>query len=295
MNEDVTEGTFPALVTPFDDDGEVDFDAYGDVIEHVESGGVDGLVPCGSTGESATLTHKEHKEVVEFAVEESDLPVIAGAGSNSTHEAVELTKHAEVAGADAALLISPYYNIPNSDGLKNHYRTVADAVDIPVILYNVPGRTGQNMPDDVVVELAEHPNVAAVKEASGDINQISRLCRRTRDLDFEVVSGDDSITLPLLSVGGSGVISVTSNLFPEAMTELVDAARDGDMETAREIHRDLLPVFDSMFVETNPIPVKLAMEELGICNGDLRLPLNRSVPETSVSEIMERVRNFSER
>ena len=294
MNEDVTRGTFPALVTPFDESGDVDFDAYGDVISHVERGGVDGLVPCGSTGESATLTHEEHKRVVEYTVENTDLPVIAGAGSNSTHEAIELTKHAEEAGADAALLISPYYNIPNPEGLKTHYRSVADEVDIPIILYNVPGRTGQNMPDDVMVELASHPNVAAVKEASGDINQISRLCLRTKNLDFEVVSGDDSITLPLLSAGGSGVISVTSNLFPGDMTQLVDLAREGDFEAARKKHQELLPVFDTMFVETNPIPVKIAMEKIGVCSGDLRLPLSRDIPDGSTEKIENVVENYTE-
>ncbi|MDY6779329.1 MAG: 4-hydroxy-tetrahydrodipicolinate synthase, partial [Halobacteria archaeon] len=200
----VTEGVYPAVVTPFDSDGEVDYDSFGEIIRRLEDAGVDGIVPCGSTGESATLTHAEHKEVVEFAVEEAKTPVIAGTGSNSTHEALELTKHADEAGADAALLISPYYNIPNEEGLVEHYETVADAVDIPLVLYNVPGRTGHNIPDDAVVNLARHPNVAAVKEASGDINQISRLCRRTADIDFDVVSGDDAVTLPLVSVGGTG-------------------------------------------------------------------------------------------
>ncbi|MDY7082014.1 MAG: 4-hydroxy-tetrahydrodipicolinate synthase, partial [Halobacteria archaeon] len=276
----ITEGVFPAIVTPFDDDGEVDYETLGDNIERLEDGGVDGIVPCGSTGESATLTHEEHKEVVEYTIEHAETPVIAGTGSNSTHEALELTKHADEAGADAALLISPYYNIPNDSGLKQHYETVADAVDIPLILYNVPGRTGHNMPDDVVVELAEHPNIAGVKEASGDINQISRLCRRTADID--VVSGDDAITLPLLSVGGSGVISVTANILPGKMNRLVETAANGNYDEAREVHQELMPVFDTMFIETNPIPVKIAMEELGYCNADLRLPLSREVAQGSI-------------
>jgi 4-hydroxy-tetrahydrodipicolinate synthase len=288
----ITEGVCPAIVTPFDEDGDVDYEALGDVIDHVEDGGVDGIVPCGSTGESATLTHEEHKRVVEYAVENAshDTRVIAGTGSNSTHEALELTEHAQEAGADGALLISPYYNIPNDAGLIDHYETVADAVDVPLLLYNVPGRTGQNMPDDVIVELAGHENVAGVKEASGDINKISRLCARTRDLDFDVVSGDDSMTLPLLSVGGTGVISVTANLFPGAMVELVEAAREGDYETARAKHAELTPVFDAMFVESNPVPVKLAAEELGLCRSELRLPLSDDVPEESVNEVLAAVK-----
>ena len=288
----ITEGVCPAIVTPFDEDGDVDYEALGDVIDHVEDGGVDGIVPCGSTGESATLTHEEHKRVVEYAVENAshDTRVIAGTGSNSTHEALELTEHAQEAGADGALLISPYYNIPNDAGLIDHYETVADAVDVPLLLYNVPGRTGQNMPDDVIVELAGHENVAGVKEASGDINKISRLCARTRDLDFDVVSGDDSMTLPLLSVGGTGVISVTANLFPGAMVELVEAAREGDYETARAKHAELTPVFDAMFVESNPVPVKVAAEELGLCRSELRLPLSDDVPEESVNEVLAAVK-----
>lgn len=288
----ITEGVYPALVTPFDSEGDVDYDALGGIIERVEDAGVDGVVPCGSTGESATLTHEEHKKVVEFTVEKADTRVVAGSGSNSTHEALELTKHADEAGADGALLISPYYNIPNDSGLVEHYKTVADEVDIPLLVYNVPGRTGHNIPDDVIVELAGHDGIAGVKEASGDINKISRLCAQTRDEDFDVVSGDDSMTLPLLSAGGTGVISVTANLFPRSMCELVEAAHGGDYEKAREIHADLMPVFDAMFVETNPIPVKIAAEELGLCASDLRLPLSDDVPEESVKEILSAVQEY---
>jgi 4-hydroxy-tetrahydrodipicolinate synthase len=288
----ITEGVYPALVTPFDSEGDVDYDALGGIIERVEDAGVDGVVPCGSTGESATLTHEEHKKVVEFTVEKAETRVVAGSGSNSTHEALELTKHADEAGADGALLISPYYNIPNDSGLVEHYKTVADEVDIPLLVYNVPGRTGHNIPDDVIVELAGHDGIAGVKEASGDINKISRLCAQTRDEDFDVVSGDDSMTLPLLSAGGTGVISVTANLFPRSMCELVEAAHGGDYEKAREIHADLMPVFDAMFVETNPIPVKIAAEELGLCASDLRLPLSDDVPEESVKEILSAVQEY---
>ena len=288
----ITQGVYPALVTPFDSEGDVDYDALGGIIERVEEAGVDGVVPCGSTGESATLTHEEHKKVVEFTVEKADTRVVAGSGSNSTHEARNLTKHADEAGADGALLISPYYNIPNDSGLVEHYETVADAVDIPILVYNVPGRTGQNIPDDVIVELAEHDGIAGIKEASGNIDKISSLCADTRDEEFDVVSGDDSMTLPLLSVGGTGVISVTANLFPRSMCELVEAAREGDYEKAREIHADLMTVFDAMFIETNPIPVKIAAEELGLCASDLRLPLSDDVPEESVEEILSAVREF---
>jgi len=288
----ITQGVYPALVTPFDSDGDVDYDALSDVIEHVEDAGVDGVVPCGSTGESATLTHEEHKNVVEYTVEKAETRVIAGSGSNSTHEALQLTKHADEAGADGALLISPYYNIPNDRGLVEHYETVADAVDIPLLVYNVPGRTGHNIPDDVIVELAGNDGIAGIKEASGDIDKISSLCAETRNEEFNVVSGDDSITLPLLSVGGTGVISVTANIFPRSMCELVEAARDGDYEMAREIHADLMPVFDAMFVETNPIPVKIAAEELGLCGSDLRLPMSDDVPEESVEEIVDAVNEY---
>jgi len=288
----ITQGVYPALVTPFDSDGDVDYDALSDVIEHVEDAGVDGVVPCGSTGESATLTHEEHKNVVEYTVEKAETRVIAGSGSNSTHEALQLTKHADEAGADGALLISPYYNIPNDRGLVEHYETVADAVDIPLLVYNVPGRTGHNIPDDVIVELAGNDGIAGIKEASGDIDKISSLCAETRNEEFNVVSGDDSITLPLLSVGGTGVISVTANIFPRSMCELVEAARDGDYEMAREIHADLMPVFDAMFVETNPIPVKIAAEELGLCGSDLRLPMSDDVPEESVEEIVDAVKEY---
>ncbi|MDZ7687827.1 MAG: 4-hydroxy-tetrahydrodipicolinate synthase [Halobacteriales archaeon] len=289
---EITEGVYPALVTPFDSDGEVDYDALGEVIDHVEDAGVDGVVPCGSTGESATLTHEEHKKVVEYTVENAETRVIAGSGSNSTHEAVELTEHADEAGADGALLISPYYNIPNDRGLVKHYEKVADEVDIPLLVYNVPGRTGHNIPDDVIVELAEYDGIAGIKEASGDIDKISRLCARTEELDFDVVSGDDSITLPLLSVGGTGVISVTANIFPRSMCELVESAREGDYERAREIHAELMPVFDAMFKETNPIPVKIACEELGLCRSELRLPLSDDVPEESVEKILSAVREY---
>ncbi len=288
----VTEGVYPAIVTPFDGDGEVDYDALTDVVARVEDAGVDGVVPCGSTGESATLTYEEHKKVVEHTVDVADTEVVAGTGSNSTHEALELTRHAEEAGADAALLISPYYNIPNDSGLYQHHKKIADAVDIPQILYNVPGRTGHNLPDDVVVELAEHPYIAGIKEASGDINKISRLCRRTSDLEFDVVSGDDSMTLPLLSAGGTGCISVAANVVPEATVEIYEAVEGGDYDRARQVHQRLMPLFDAMFVETNPIPVKIAMSELGICNERLRLPLNADVPETSQREITAALDEF---
>ncbi|MDY6774526.1 MAG: 4-hydroxy-tetrahydrodipicolinate synthase [Halobacteria archaeon] len=288
---DVTRGVFPAIVTPFDDEGNVDYDAYESNIRRLEDAGVDGIVPCGSTGESATLTHEEHKKVVETAVEVADKPVIAGTGSNSTHEALELTKHAEEAGADAALLISPYYNKPNDSGLTKHYETVADETDIPLILYNVPSRTGQNMSTDVVVELAHHPSIVGIKEASGDINQISELCRRTRDEEFEVVSGDDAMTLPLMSVGGSGVISVVANIFPEAMCDLVSACDEGDYDEARDLHHELLPVFDAMFVETNPIPVKKAMEVLGYSGSGLRLPLD-DISDENAEVVRDAVEGF---
>ncbi len=289
----VTEGVFPALITPFDSDGNVDYDSLAENIDRIEDSGIAGLVPCGSTGESATLTYEEHKDIIDFTVENSSLPVIAGTGSNSTHEAIELTKHADKAGADAALLISPYYNIPNNNGLIEHYKQIADPVDIPIILYNVPGRTGQDIAE-VVPELANHPNIAGLKEASGDIGQVSNLINKTKDEEFDVISGDDPMTLPIIELGGSGVISVAANLFPEKMTDMVEKAQNGNIEKARKIHYELLPLFNVLFIDTNPIPVKIAMEELGYASSSLRLPLNTEIKKQHKNKIKNIVRKIKD-
>jgi len=269
-------GVFPAMCTPFHQDGSIDFETLREDAQRLESAGVDGLVPVGSTGESATLSHDEHIEVVEAVIDAvDDVPVIAGSGSNNTKEALELSQRSAEAGADALLLISPYYNKPEQQGFVDHYTTLADAVDLPQIVYNVPSRTGQNIEPDTAVELASHPNIQAYKAASGDMNQISEIIERTREETFAVLSGDDGMTLPMLSVGGTGCISVSANIEPERTCAMVGAALSGDFERARQIHHELGPLFRAMFVETNPIPVKEAMRIRGYGPAHLRSPLTR--------------------
>ncbi|MCJ0618334.1 4-hydroxy-tetrahydrodipicolinate synthase [Haloarcula hispanica] len=269
-------GVFPAMCTPFHQDGSIDFETLQEDAQRLKSAGVDGLVPVGSTGESATLSHDEHIEVVEAVIDAvDDVPVIAGSGSNNTKEALELSRRSAEAGADALLLISPYYNKPEQQGFLDHYTTLADAVDLPQIVYNVPSRTGQNIDPDTAVELAAHPNIRAYKAASGDMGQISEIIERTRDEDFAVLSGDDGMTLPMLSVGGTGCISVSANIEPERTCAMVGAALSGDFERARAIHHELGPLFRALFVETNPIPVKEAMRIRGYGPAYLRSPLTR--------------------
>jgi len=266
-------GSMTALVTPFRG-GEFDERAYRDLIEFQIAAGTDALVPCGTTGESATLSHAEHDRVVEVCVEAAAgrVPVIAGAGSNSTSEAVRLTRHAKEAGADAALLITPYYNKPTQEGLYRHFSHVAERVDIPVVLYNVPGRTGVNLLPETVARLAPVANVVAIKEATGDLRQVSRVIELCGDR-IAVISGDDFTVLPLLAVGGKGVISVVSNVAPAEMAQLVDAFFAGDHVTAREMHYKLLPLAAALFLETNPIPAKTALGLMGRIDPELRLPL----------------------
>ncbi|MCU4717447.1 4-hydroxy-tetrahydrodipicolinate synthase [Halapricum hydrolyticum] len=276
MTTQLFEGVYPAMVTPFDTDGSIDFDQLQADAQRLEAAGVDGLVPVGSTGESATLSHDEHVEVVEAVVDAvEDVPVIAGTGSNNTREALELSRRAADAGADALLLISPYYNKPEQQGLVEHYRTLADEVDLPQIVYNVPSRTGRNIEPDTAVELASHPNVAGFKAASGDTGQISEIIERTRDEDFAVLSGDDGMTLPLLSIGADGCISVIANVEPERTCAMVGSALAGDYERARRLHHELGPLTRQLFVETNPIPIKEAMHIRGHGTPYVRSPLTR--------------------
>ncbi|ELZ71992.1 4-hydroxy-tetrahydrodipicolinate synthase [Haloferax sp. Atlit-10N] len=275
-------GVYPAMTTPFHDDGSIDFEQFQADVRRLEEAGVDGIVPVGSTGESATLTHDEHVEVVEAAVEAvEDVPVVAGSGSNSTREALELSRRSADAGADALLLISPYYNKPEQAGLVEHYRTIADEIDLPQIVYNVPGRTGSNILPETAATLAEHPNITAYKAASGDLGQISEVVERTRDEQFAVLSGDDALTLPILSVGGVGAISVTANVEPARVGAMVHSALQGDYERARDIHHDLAPLNRHLFSETNPIPVKEAMEIRGYGPARLRPPLTRLTEENT--------------
>ncbi len=270
------EGVYPALITPFTADDEIDKEGLRRLVEYVTEGGVAGIVPCGTTGESATLSHEEHKRVIDVVVDCSKVPVIAGTGSNNTKEAVEFTKHAADAGADACLLITPYYNKPNVKGLKEHFKIIGDSVDIPLILYNIPSRTGQNVNAETMVALAsEITNIKGVKEASGDLKQIGAIIRSVTEqgLDFTVVAGDDFLTLPIMSLGGKGVISVAANIAPQEMSEMVAAMLKGDMEKAKEINIRLFSLFEAMFLETNPIPVKCAAEMMGLPAGHVRLPL----------------------
>ena len=279
-HEHLTNGVFPAMTTPFADDGCIDHEQLAADARRLEAAGVDGVVPVGSTGESATLTHDEHIEVVETVVEAREsVPVIAGSGSNSTHEAVSLSRRSAEAGADALLLISPYYNKPEPSGMEAHYRRVADEVDIPQVLYNVPSRTGRNIAVETTVNLASHENVVGYKAASGDLGRISEVAERTADEDFSVMSGDDALTLPVISVGGTGVISVGANVEPERYSELVWSALEGDYDRAREVHRELSPLFRALFAETNPIPVNAAMEIRGYGPGNVRSPLSELAPE----------------
>jgi 4-hydroxy-tetrahydrodipicolinate synthase len=269
-------GVYPAMTTPFEEDGSIDFEQLRADARRLETAGVDGLVPVGSTGESATLTHDEHVEVVEAVVDAVDnVPVVAGTGSNATHEALSLSRRAADAGADGLLLISPYYNKPEPAGMLEHYRTIADEVDLPQIVYNVPSRTGRNVDVETAVELARHENVRGYKAASGDLNRVSEVIERTRDEEFAVLSGDDGLTLPILSVGGAGTISVVANVEPERTCAMVGAALAGDYDRAREIHHALGPLVRQLFVETNPIPVKEAMAIRGHGSPDLRPPLTR--------------------
>ena len=266
-------GSMVAIVTPFKN-GKVDEKALGDLIEfHIKSG-TDVIVPCGTTGESATLSHEEHHRVVEFTVKTVNrrVPVIAGAGSNSTSETLELTEYAKKAGADGALLITPYYNKPTQEGLYRHFSRIADSTDIPIVLYNVPGRTSVNMLPATVARLREKKNIVGIKEATGDMKQVSeviRLCGR----DFDVISGDDFTTLPLLALGGVGAISVTANIAPADCAALFDAWFAGKTDTALKFHYKLEPLHGPMFIETNPIPVKTSLALMGKINEEFRLPL----------------------
>jgi len=273
----VFEGVFPAIITPFQKGSRPDLDLEGlraNVAWLVEQG-IHGIVPCGSTGESATMSHKEHEKVVEETVDvvNGKIPVLAGTGSNNTEEAVLLTKAAKNIGADGVLVISPYYNKPNKSGLKKHYTKIAD-LDIPVVMYNVPGRTGQNLEVDLVKDLAKHPNIVGIKEASGNLFQMWQIIEGTRDENFRVISGDDNMTLPLLQLGGVGVISVAANVEPKLMVEMYEAFRKGNLTRAREVNEKLGPLYKDLFIDTNPIPVKKAVGLRGMAAGPVRLPLD---------------------
>lgn len=266
-------GSLVAIVTPFKN-GRLDERAFGDLIEWQIRSGTHGIVPCGTTGESATLTHAEHDRVVAFTVEvvRGRVPVVAGTGSNSTEEAIALTKHAKSAGVDGALLITPYYNKPTQEGLFLHYKAVAEAVDLPLVLYNIPGRTGVNMMPSTIARLTACRTVVAVKEGSGSVQQASEIIQLCGGR-LTVLAGDDALTLPMMAVGAKGVITVTANLLPDKMAELVNAFLTGRLEDARAMHYRLYPLFTALFYETNPIPVKAALHMMGKIENEMRLPL----------------------
>ena len=269
-------GSFVALVTPFRN-GEVDEAKLRELVEFQVTNGTDGIVPCGTTGESPTLSHDEHKRVVELVIEAARkrVKILAGTGSNSTAEAIDLTKHAERAGADGALVVNPYYNKPTQEGLYRHFRAVAEAVAIPIVTYNIQGRTAVNVETATMARLARDvKNVRGVKEASGSLDQMSQVIAACGP-GFSVLSGDDNITLPLMAIGGHGVISVIANLVPRETADLVHAALDGDMKRARELHYRLFPLARAAFLETNPIPIKEAMAMAGMLEPEFRLPMCR--------------------
>ncbi len=266
-------GSFVAIVTPFSQE-KFDEKVMADLIEFHIAHGTQGIVPCGTTGESATLTPQEHERVVAVTVEivNKRIHVIAGTGSNSTDEAITFTKHAKAVGADGALLITPYYNKPTQEGLFRHFEAVAKAVDLPQILYNIPGRTSINMLPVTTARLSQIPTIVGIKEGSGSLQQVSEIIHRSKP-DFLVLSGDDPLTLPIMALGGKGVITVTANVAPTDMAHMVSAALKGDYEQARTIHYKLMPLFNALFLETNPIPVKAALAMMGKMSEEVRLPL----------------------
>jgi 4-hydroxy-tetrahydrodipicolinate synthase len=274
------EGVITALVTPMTADGALDEKALRKLVDFQIEGGVSGLVPVGTTGESPTLDGDECKRVIHIVVEQvrGRVPVIAGAGSNSTSEAVHYAKDAKEAGANATLQVAPYYNKPTSQGFLGHFRAIADAVDLPLIVYNIPGRTGKNIDNPTMLELAQHRNIMGVKEASGDIGQIMDLIAK-KPADFIVLSGDDNLVFPVMALGGHGVISVASNLVPQQMSRFVGAALKGDWNAARKMHYELLPLFKAIFIETNPIPIKAALAMKGMITESYRLPMCAMAPK----------------
>ncbi len=284
-------GSMAAIITPFRG-GAIDFDALARIVDAQVEGGTSAIVPCGSTGESATLSHAEHIEVVKAVVKRVDgrIPVIAGTGSNSTAESIALTCAARDAGATAALLISPYYNKPTQEGIYRHYAMIAERSEFPLIVYNIPGRTGSKIEATTIARLAEIEHIVGLKEATGSLDEVQEVLRLCGD-KLEVYSGDDSLTLPVIAVGGVGVISVVANVAPRRSAAMVAAALSGDWATARKIHFDLLPLMRSLFLESNPIPVKAAMARLGFCADELRMPLlpMSSGPRAELERILDSV------
>ncbi len=269
-------GSIVAIATPFKNGG-VDETKFKELVEFQIKSGTQGIVPCGTTGESPTLSHIEHARVIETCIDAvaGRVPVIAGTGSNSTAEAVELTQHAADAGASGALIVSPYYNKPTQEGLYQHFKAIANNVNIPIILYNIAGRTAVNIEPPTIARLAKDcKNIVGVKEASGSLDQM-QMIKHICPMDFVLLSGDDSLTLPILSIGGTGVISVAANIIPQDIVKVINLFNEGKLKEARDLHYKLLPLYKALFIETNPIPIKEAMGMLELCSPELRLPLCR--------------------
>ncbi len=267
-------GSMVAIITPFNDDGSVNEEQFRQLVEFQIENGTDVIVPCGTTGESATLDYREHDQVIRACIEQVNgrVPVVAGTGSNSTAEAIEMSRHAKEMGADGLLLVSPYYNKPSQEGLYQHYKSIAAAVALPQVLYNVPGRTGMNMTADTVIRLAEIDNIVAVKEASGNVTQAGEIISKAGD-KIDVLSGDDFLTLPLMVCGAKGIISVTANIMPKEVKAMVTAIEEGRWDDARAMHLRMLDIHNAMFIESNPVPVKTALALMGKCSATLRQPL----------------------
>jgi len=267
-------GSMVALVTPFDAQGRFEEELYRQLVEFQIENGTDAIIPCGTTGESATLDYEEHERVIRVCIEQVNkrIPVIAGTGSNSTTEAIELSQHAKEMGADGVLLVSPYYNKPSQEGLYQHYKKIAESVALPQVLYNVPGRTGLNMEAQTTIRLAEIANIVAIKEASGNVTQASEIIAAAAD-KIDVISGDDFLTLPLMACGATGVISVTANIAPKQVKAMVAAINAGQWAEAKRLHLQLLDLHQAMFIESNPVPVKTSLELMGKIAAHVRLPL----------------------
>ncbi len=290
---DKLRGTFTAIVTPFKKDESVDYGALGKLIDFNIENGVNGIVPCGTTGESPTLTEQEHSKVVKFTIDRVNKRalVIAGTGSNCTKTAVELTKEAEKDGADAALVVNPYYNKPTQEGLYRHFKTIADSVSIPIVVYNIKGRTGVNVETSTLMRLASDcKNIVAVKEASGDMNQIKDVIAK-KPAGFSVLSGDDGIALELVKSGGDGVISVASNVVPGKVSKMISSALAKDFVTAEKLNEELKELFEKEFIETNPIPIKAMLAMEGMLEEVYRLPMCELIPEnkSQVKELLEKM------
>ncbi len=268
------QGSMVAIITPFDIQGNFDEESYRQLIEFQIENGTDVIVPCGTTGESATLDYAEHDQVIKVCIEQVNkrVPILAGTGSNATAEAIAISQHAKEMGADGVLLVAPYYNKPSQEGLYQNFKAIAKNVNLPQVLYNVPGRTGINMTAETTVRLAEIDNIVAIKEASGDITQASEIIARAGD-KIDVLSGDDFLTLPLMACGAKGVISVTANIMPKQVKSMVQAVQENRWDNARELHLQLLDAHQAMFIESNPVPVKTAAALMGNCRADVRLPM----------------------